>query len=196
MTENLVEYLCRSVETVFQNRTNLWEASPFEKLTFLTNDERGKWGESTIKFLIETLTSYEVVWDGDKNTNQTDGTYDILINEKRTEIKTANGGSSNPPNWQHENIIKENVWDKLVFLDIDFFGFYVTVFDFEQIDFDKKHPVFGRTPTLRQSQTDKYKFDFGLKQQQLGIQSGFTCFHSVGNHNADSLSQFLIDKFQ
>lgn len=197
--KNLTEHICNSVEETYNNRTNLWGDSPFEKLTLLTNDERGKWGEKTVKYLIETYTDYIVEWDEDKNINQNNGIYDLIVesnqSKNRIEIKTATRGNSKNPNWQHENLIKEKKWDKLTFLDIDFFGFYLTIIGYDEINFDEKHPVFGRTPTLRKSQNDKYKFDFGMNQQRNGIKYGMTYFYDITNPNIEGLIKFLTNRF-
>jgi hypothetical protein len=196
---DLTQYLCESVEETFANRVNLWQDSPFQKLTLLTNDERGKWGEKTIKHLIETYTDYSVDWFGDKNINQSDGTYDIIVktsnNNYRVEIKTATRGNSKNPNWQHENLIKDEQWDKIVFLDVDLFGIYISIINFDEIDFNIKHPIFGRTPTLRKNQDDKYKFDFGKKQQDCGIEYGLSFFFDIRTDDTSPLRDFLSHRF-
>jgi hypothetical protein len=194
---SFTQLLIESVEKSYDDRKDLWEDSPFRKLTLLTNDERGRWGEKFLTELFDKIQTIQYDWDADTNTNQQDGIYDIvtLKNGKRTriEVKTATTGQNN--SWQHENIYKKEVWDKLVFIDIDYFSFYITVIGYSEMVFDYKHPVFGRKPTLRSDQGDKYKFDFGKSNLQRGIDNGYTFCYNVVNPDENGLTEFLVSKF-
>jgi hypothetical protein len=190
--------LLESIDDIYVNRINLWKDSPFENLTYLSNDERGKWGERFIFNLIKLNTNLSVEWDEDSNTNNNDGVYDIAIlhnnNKIRIEVKTATRGNTKTSNWQHENIYSSNKWDKLLLFDIDFYGFYITIIDYEDMVFNHKHSIFGRKPTLRNNQDDKYKFDFGDKQQKNGIDSNLTFYYDLTNPQDDELVNFLTSK--
>jgi hypothetical protein len=194
----ITEFLVESIETAYENRKDLWEDSPFRQITLLSNDERGKWGEGVVYGIINNLTDLNVEWDGDTNTNQDDGVYDIVITRNhskkktRVEVKTASRGNCRTANWQHENIYSSNKWDKLIFFDFDLFGFYLTVIDYSELTFDVRHPVFGRKPTLRNNQDDKYKMDFGNLQQQKGLDSGYTFWYDITNPDEEGLRNHLI----
>jgi hypothetical protein len=195
---NLTQHIIESVENKYETRTNLWVDSPFEKITLLSNDERGKWGEETIFNCIQNLTNFKVEWTGDSNTNQKDGVYDIIIrhNDKkiRIEVKTATRGNTKTANWQHENIYASNKWDKLILFDINFFSFYITIIDYNEMTFNSRHHIFNRKPTLRNNQDDKYKFDFGNIQQKNGIISGLTFHYDLTNPDKTKFSEFLMAK--
>lgn len=194
---SFTELLIESVENVYTNRKDMWQDSPFRKLTLLTNDERGSWGEYTLTKLFDKVGTFEYEWDKDKNTNQKDGIYDIVVlkNDRRirVEVKTATVGQNN--SWQHENIYKKEVWDKLVFIDVDYFSINITVIDYSEMTFNEKHPVFGRKPTLRSSQEDKYKFDFGRTNIELGIDNGYTFCYNIVKPDEEGLVTFLTEKF-
>jgi hypothetical protein len=194
---SFTELLVESVENAYDNRKDFWEDSPFRKLTLLTNDERGSWGEKALTKLFDKVGNIKYEWDQDKNTNQRDGIYDIVVlkNDRRirVEVKTATIGQNN--SWQHENIYKKQVWDKLVFIDVDYFSINITVIDYSQMTFDSKHSVFGRKPTLRSSQDDKYKFDFGKSNIQRGIDNGYTFCYNILNPDEKGLVSFLTEKF-
>ena len=187
------ELLIESVEHVYTNRKDMWEDSPFRKLTLLTNDERGSWGEYTLTKLFDKVGAFDYEWDKDRNTNQKDGIYDIVVlkNDRRirVEVKTATVGQNS--SWQHENIYKKEVWDKLVFIDVDYFSINITVIDYSEMTFDEKHPVFGRKPTLRSSQEDKYKFDFGKSNIERGIDNGYTFCYNIVKPDEEGLVAFL-----
>lgn len=192
------QFLVQSVNDAYENRINRWGNSPFEKLTLLSNDERGKWGERVVFNLIQKLTTLEVVWDEDHNINNEDGVYDIAITHNgvkyRIEVKTATRGNGEAPNWQHENIYSSHKWDKLILFDVDFYGGFITIIDYEDMIFGDKHPIFNRKVTLRKEQVDKYKFDFGIKQQVNGISNGMTFRYNLNNFDEDKLSRFLVEK--
>jgi len=195
---DLTQYLIESVENKYKNRTNLWVDSPFEKITLLSNDERGKWGEETVFDFIQKLTDFDVEWTGDYNTSQKDGVYDIIIHHNgkkiRIEVKTATRGNTKTANWQHENIYASGKWDKLILFDIDFFDFYITIIDYNEMHFNSRHPIFNRKPTLRNNQDDKYKFDFGNSQQKKGIRSGLTFHYDLTNPDEKLFADFLTNK--
>lgn len=194
----VTEFLIESIETAYENRKDIWEDSPFRQITLLSNDERGKWGEEFVANLIKNLTDLTVEWNGDNNTNQDDGVYDIMVSnvsneiKNRIEVKTASRGSGTDANWQHENVYASNKWDKLIFFDFDLFGFYLTIIDYKDMKFDVRHPIFGRKPTLRNNQDDKYKVDFGIQQQKRGLVSGHTFWYDISNPDEEGLKQHLI----
>ena len=191
---SVTEFLIESIETAYENRKDIWQDSPFRQITLLSNDERGKWGEEFVSNLIKKLTGLDVEWDGGSNTNQNDGVYDFKVGKlkHRVEVKTASRGTCGTPNWQHENIYASNKWDKLIFFDFDLFGFYLTIIDYSDMTFNTQHPVFGRKPTLRNNQDDKYKMDFGTQQQKRGIESGYTFWYDISKPDDEGLKNHII----
>ena len=95
--------------------------SNFHYVTYPVNQ---KLEYNFVAIIKKKLTTKEIE---DKNILNGDGIYDELINSKRTEVKTATRGTSNE-SWQHENIYSTpDLWDKLVFIDIDLNDIYITV---------------------------------------------------------------------
>jgi hypothetical protein len=183
------------------NVYNIWENSPFEEpIKGRTSDERGYYGEGLVNDCVSKLTNFECKWLRDSNTSQEDGIYDILINGYRTEVKTASASLDKKTGkilykFQHENIYKENVWDKLVLVDIEPNGVYWTILNHSEMNFEGRHPILKTSATKHLS---AYKFDTAYSTKSKngcnlnrGITAGITIY--VPN-NADSseLSSFLI----
>ena len=85
--------LDETIKEAVDNSNDSWKGSPFEPLTKITNDERGRWGEKFLFRIISEIAEIESNWDGDANTRPEDGgTYDILVNlikKLKNEVKTA-----------------------------------------------------------------------------------------------------------
>jgi hypothetical protein len=155
--------------------SNYWEGSPFEDVATLGADKRGQWGEELLEDIL-VAGGFTVTGSGTTNIGNADGSvFDMDINGERTEVKTSIAQS----NWQHENIYAENKWDKIVFIDVAFDVIYFTVLDYDEMEFDDKHPILGRKPTLRQAREDAYKFDFGVATLRKGIAGGLTFAYNV-----------------
>lgn len=173
--------------------TNIWINSPFEFLQKVSADERGKWGEELFSEFLKKFTNYDVIWEGDRNTNNFDKSiYDILINNFKTEVKTATKGSKKDI-WQHENIYKEPKWDKLVFIDVDLFGIYFTIHSYEEMPFDKeKHKLLNKKSTKHLS---AWKFDLTKKHMEILEKNKMTFYYDLNEPNDSKLSEFLQNKF-
>jgi len=181
----------------------LWKGSEFEYLinTGLSSDNRGRWGENFINKLINTFTDLNSVWLFDENTSHDDGSiFDILINKYRTEIKTATSGMDYKKNklkytFQHENIYEEHIWDKLLLLDIEPDGFYITVLNHSEMVFgDDRHPILKKKATKHLS---AWKFDTSLPVLKRGIENGLTIYLSMVEieKSTKKLSDFLNKHF-
>lgn len=184
--------LIESVENISKDKDCVWKNSVFYPLIHLSNDERGKWGESFLNDVLSEITD-NAIWLKDKNIKQNDGIYDIKILNKRIEVKTALRGTKNY-SWQHENIYNERVWDYLMLVDVDVEGIYFTSMQYEDFIFGKKHEIFNKTPTLRKGQTDKYKFDLSINNIHSGINSGLTFYYDVMKDNSKALKSFMKEK--
>lgn len=186
--------LISSLETP-SKKGSLWKDSVFYPLSFLGNDEMGKWGEEHLYNTYSVITEIKshIYWLKDKNTKQFDGIYDLKINNKRSETKTSMRGTTNH-SWQHECIYKERVWDYLYLIDIDINGIYYTVLSYDDFCFNEKHPVFNKKPTLRKGQEDKYKFDLSIKNLRDGVVAGLTFYYDCDKDNHEELLEFLKEK--
>ena len=178
--------LSSTLNAAIERTTNRWRGSLFEPLQSMSNDERGKFGEELINNLAN-LTSHDVVFQGDFNTNNDDGVFDILINVKRCEVKLATQDVNN--NFQHENIYAANVWDVVFFVDVVYDGIFITVLNYDELDVTKRHPIFNRKPTLRKAQSDKFKFDLGMKGLLNGVECGVTI--KLTENNEDEVVAFI-----
>ena len=63
-------------------------------------------------------------------------------------------------------------------------------------DYNRQHPILGRTPHLRKGTTDVYKFDFGKKTIKNGIESGITFELKERETDDGSLKEFLTNMFK
>lgn len=175
-----------------KNCENIWVGSPFEFLQDLSSDEIGRWGENVAYSLINELTNYKVVWDKDKNIKNRDGSiYDIFVNLYRLETKTATKGTKSDK-WQHENLYEENVWDKIIFIDVNLFGIYFTIMNHADIPFgDSKHLLLNKKSTRHLS---GWKFDLTLNQIKKLENNGDTFYYDWNNPNEEGLKKFLTIK--
>jgi len=158
---------------------DLWENSEFKYLRNMSSDQRGSWGENLIYRLIKLYTKYNVKWDADRNTSNSDGIYDLVVNKHKAEVKTATSGYSSKKNkltntYQHENIYEDNVWDKLILLDVNPDGFYITIINHKDMVFGENiHPIFGKKSTKHLS---GWKFDTSKVVLERGIQNNLTIY--------------------
>jgi hypothetical protein len=147
-----------------QEQSNPWIDSVFESINKLKNDYSGKVGEL---FAEKSSQLLELSSEYAEDKNSTDGTYDIKINEKKVEIKTARFGNQGA--FQHENL-KNDGCDLYMFIDIMPNKFYITVLP--KFDLTKKCEIMGRTPHLRDETHGVYKFDFSEKNILKSIEKG------------------------
>jgi hypothetical protein len=152
----------------YQESGSHWYDSTFEKIDKLKNDHSGKCGEKLIRDLCKENNIAHVY---EEDIIDSEGHYDIIINNKRVEIKTARLGKQGA--FQHENL-KNDGNDYYMFVDVVPNGFYITVMDSQKTNLTERHEIIGRKPHLRDATTGVYKFDFSAKNLQKGIQAGIT----------------------
>jgi hypothetical protein len=191
-----MNFLDESKQEMIDDAKYYWKGSYWEFLTLFSLDERGKWGE---KFVYKGLLSSQLdaYWDADNNTDMDDGIYDVWAMlgsaKKRIEVKTAMRGTR-LVSWQHENIYaSEDVWDKLIFVDLDYNKLYVTILDYKDMVWDDKHPIIMKKPTLRKDSIDAYKVDTSGKSLERTLAAGLTFSHTVGT-DLEPLSEFMRKK--
>ncbi len=182
ITQLISEYISKS-------KKNFWHGSPFEPLLRLGLDERGEWGEKLIETIISCYTTMSVVWKGNKTTSREDGSiWDILISLKRTEIKTAMRGSDKDT-WQHEKIVEEPCWEKIIFLDLDYNGIWFTVQNHDDIPFgNSKHKLLGVKSTPCKG---GWKFDLSGSRISKLEKKGYSFYYDMNNGNNDKLKEFF-----
>jgi hypothetical protein len=175
-------------------KTNFWSESPFEGLLKLGIDERGKWGENLIYSLITLYTSLDCKWDGDSNIKNEDGSvWDILIRKITTEIKTAMRGTS-VATWQHEKLVNNKSWEKIIFIDVDYSGIWFTVQNYNDIPFNNdKHKLLGKKSTPCKG---GWKFDLSIKQLKELENNGDTIYFDLESPNIDEFVNFIEKKFK
>jgi hypothetical protein len=185
---NLVEEYSKK-----SKKKNYWKGSPFESLLELSSDERGKLGEDLMKRLCNEVLGYESLWEGDKNVGRKDGSiWDILIKQKRTEIKFAMRGSSTPM-WQHEKIKEEPIWDKIIFIDIDYDGVWFTIQNYGDIPYgDEKHKI---TNTKSTQHLGDWKFDLSLVRISKLHKMGYSYRLDIKKPDYDQLKCFFDTHF-
>jgi hypothetical protein len=183
------------------NTNKAWKGSPFEFMYGWSNDERGKFGEEWLLSVCQDVANLKCQWDGDSNTRPIDGgTYDMIINlikRLTTEIKTAMSCASSA-NWQHENIYAKSVWDKLTFLDFDYDKIYITVLMPSNMTYlfqNEQDPILGKKATLRESQEDKWKFDYSRRTLANSIKAGYTFTYDWNNPDDAGLIAHLLKHF-
>jgi hypothetical protein len=159
-----------------------WKNSPLESLNKLKNDCSGKVGELFVEMICKN-SSIPCTYNGDINSK--DGTYDIIINDKKVEIKTAKLGKHK--GFQHESL-RSNGYDYLLFLDITPTSFYITILP--RFDLHNKSVILGRKAHLRKGTTDVFKLDLNEKILDNLVVGGFTI--KVSNETQLSpLSEFI-----
>lgn len=187
-----------SIKEATERCPNVWEYSPFKPLIELSNDGRGYWGENLLyKLLVFYFPGMPVVWDKNANTSNVDGIYDMIINSKRAEVKTALEGTTTKT-FQHENIYAEKLWDRLVLIDVIPTGIFFTVEtpdSMEKVFLNLQHPVWKKKGTLRKDQKDKWKFDHSHATLKRTLAHGSTCFTEYLNEEDAKKFVALITKY-
>ena len=176
-------------EIELESKNNIWNNSSIKEIQYLKIDTVGRIGEKFIYDALKKQNKVELFWDGDANTGQLDGTYDMLINKKRFEIKTARLGKGG--NFQHE-AIKQNGWDKLLFVDIAPNKLYLTIIDNLELFPLKRHTVFGIKPHLRRDKSN-HKFDLRICHLNKGIISKQTIQLEYNNSNETLITDFILN---
>jgi hypothetical protein len=197
-TNPFAEIIENSIKLAVGRSMRVWEHSPFHDLLELSNDERGYWGEDLLcNLLYYYFPGLPITWDKNSNTGNLNGIYDILINAKRTEVKTAMEGTTTKT-FQHENIYAAKVWDFLMLIDIVPTGIFFTVEtpeSMEQVFLNFQHPVWKKKGTLRKGQTDKWKFDHSHASLKRTMAHGSTCFAEYLNEDDAAKFVNLIEKY-
>ena len=88
------------------------------------------------------------------------------------------------------------MWDYVAFIDVEHSRITITFISHEDLlpclsPDGIRHPVFTRKGTLRSSQDDKYKYDFGPKQHTNGIDNGYSFVYDVNEPDDAGLIDYI-----
>ena len=147
-----------------QKLDNVWIDSSFQKIDKLKCDYVGKIGELWCDNFCKN-NHIDCKYIEDKNTK--DGTYDIKIQNKKIEIKTAR--QEKQKTFQHENLHQRG-YDYLCFLDISPVHFYFTILP--RFNMKSKREIFGKTLHRRKNTSNVFKFDFSNLTIKNAIKAG------------------------
>jgi hypothetical protein len=204
----LFYYVCKKLKMVEEliikyssnnERKNFWNGSKFEPLIHQTSDARGVWGEELVEKLFISA-GINCVWNKDKNINQENGIWDILVDsiikKVRLEVKTAFKDTKDDK-WQHDNIYKEDYWDVIIFVDVDYDKVYFTIQQKEDIpfDFDGHKILKGRGNNGGKKSTrhlSAWKFDLNKNQIKILESHGFSFTLDMCKPDYESLNKFFI----
>lgn len=168
-----------------EKETCAWTNSPLENLDRLKSDLSGKVGELFAEMLCKK-SGIASVYTGD--VNSTDGTYDIVIKDKKVEIKTAKLGKQK--GFQHESL-RLTGYDYLMFVDVTPSYLYMTILP--KFDLRQRSEVLERTAHLRKGTTDVFKLDLNEKILHSLIAKGCT-LKIVENTPLSVVTEFLLQK--
>jgi len=164
-----------------------WGQSPFADIDRLKADHSGKAGEVFIDKLCDAL-KIPKVYDGDLIAD--DGHYDIIMNEKLVEIKTAREGKNGT--FQHENL-RNTGCDYWLFVDVTPDNIYITVI--KSSDWNLKgtdrHPILEIGAHSRLKTKDQFKVDTRASSSLVkGINAGIT-LKIGGSTSLEDIKSFL-----
>ena len=170
-----------------QQRGDRWNTSPFSDIDRLKNDHSGKAGEVFMDKLCSRL-GIPKVYDGDLIAD--DGHYDIIINGKLVEVKTAREGKSGT--FQHESL--RNIGcDHWVFVDVTPSNIYITAIKSSDWNLHegKRHSILEIGAHSRHSTTDQFKVDTRVSSSLAkGINAGIT-LKIDARTSLDDIKKFL-----
>lgn len=187
--------LIKSKKAILTKSENVWTNSIFDFLVPLSSDERGEWGEDYFQQMMKRLTKYRVLWDNNTNIKYDDGIYDLLVNKKRTEIKTAMRGTRTN-NFQHEHIVEAEYYDILVLQDLTPDDqVYFTVIKNTEMVYGTIHPIFKTKSTACKG---GWKYDMRPSTLKRGLDAGLTYMldYKYKKPNYKQLTKFFVRHFQ
>jgi hypothetical protein len=177
-----------------QALADIWSGSTYHLLDLLKNDYSGKVGE---RFMVKLAQKLNLPYKYEEDKNSSDGTYDIIINSKKIEVKTAREGASEKGeghgNHQHESLRKDDDCDYYAFIDIGPNIIHLTFLSKGEMVWDKKHSILKVTPHLRRKTIDQYKFDLSQAALKRAIAGGL-CLQVDKNTSEQKIVNFFRDR--
>lgn len=138
----------------------IWKDSAYEDIKLLSIDERGQLGEELIFDVFEDSEEYSVKYDSSV-TDAIKG-YDIIINEKKIEIKTATITTGSGM-FQHEHLEAQRDYHILLFIDIAPNEVFLTGVKKTDVMWSRKRNDDKSKKTLHRRPNGDYKCDFTIK---------------------------------
>lgn len=148
-----------------QVKAGNWNNSMFESIDKLKNDYAGTVGEDYLHKICQKC-GIDSISNG--TINSKDGTYDIKINEKMCEVKTARIGTNK--SFQHESL-RQTGCDFYIFVDIIPNSLYITILP--KFDLSQRCQIIERKAHLRKGTSDVFKFDFSESNIRKAIKKGY-----------------------
>lgn len=167
---------------IYETNDNKWKDSPLEILDKLKIDHSGKVGELLVEYYCK-YGNINYIYSDKDNTQL----YDIIIKQKKVEIKTAKLGKHK--SFQHEKL-HNNGYDYMLFIDITPYYYYLTILP--RFDLSIKSELIGRKAHLRKHTTNIFKLDFNEKNLTSLIDKGFSIKISK-NTEIDKIVMFIND---
>jgi len=140
---------------------DIWKPgiSKFYKVKQLSIDERGRNGQEFLQTVFK-IAGYKTQGDNEKT-----GDWDIKINNKRVEVKTA--CMDRTKKFQHENVHRTNNYDFLFFLDIAPEDIYFAVVKYCDIPWDALHERGNDSDKSKRVTGAGYKYDLKYDTKNL-----------------------------
>lgn len=174
-----------------------WETSYFKNINFLKANNVGKIGEQVFQYLCEQCNiKCKIDGNSTRGTGH-DGFILIYSNSYSIQIKTARVGKSNT--FQHE--LGDNPWKSnfLIFIDIDYNDFYLTIMK----NFDENHylnvrnskPYFSKSITKRNRNNNINTGAYKLTLSLTDLKSSYFTF-SVKNKNYLEIKNYILKSIE
>ena len=181
----VIEKVIEKLNSLKENKKNNWEVnSPYLRIKEMPNDDTGDVGELMFEKVF-TEKGYDVKFDRSKTDDEKD--WDIEVNNKTIEVKTATIGKSTD-NFQHEKFFKNKNYDIIAFVDITATEVYLTMGLKENIVWENLHE--------RADTPGEHKFDISLKNlktKNISGRAGFKLKNAVVSkltHDEDIIKVF------
>lgn len=140
----------------------IWQNSTYEDIKmYLSIDERGDLGEEIIYDVCTKLTNWIVEYDPSVTDNEKG--YDIIINNKKIEIKTATITSGSGM-FQHEHLEAQRDYDLIIFFDIAPDNVFITIAKKEDIMWRRKKGDDINKTIIHRRPNGDYKCDINISQ--------------------------------
>jgi hypothetical protein len=167
-----------------EEKSNIWEGSPYKYLPTLQSNNVGMVGEQYIKSICNNQNIFCVI-DGAKTKKNGSGCGDGYIKGRSVEIKTAHQDQGSSNSFQHE--LGEKPWhaDFMCFVDIAPQHIYITIFpNFSENQYKecvKCDPYFPSRSFCWRKKSGAFKFDTSIKLNEDSILKGNTIKINYGD---------------
>ena len=183
--ENRIERIISSFDT-----KGVWsENSKFLGIRMLSNDLTGDIGEILLRDIFKEC-GYNVDFERGKTSDDKD--WDIIINGKTIEVKTATMGHK-ARTFQHEKFFRNRNYDIIWFIDFAPDDIYMLIANNSDIVWDSLH-----ARKVNGILTNEYKFDISLNQYKKLISGEMGEFNKLRNFSVKHIKdeQDVVDMFE